>query len=82
MQGTRTLTGSWSREDGLVPDQKTVPCRVQVGESVQEFWIAADLLSSPPSRNNDARQNAVMRQFATKFADAYAAEAVRLGGQV
>lgn len=59
-----------------------VPCRIQVGESAQEFWIASDLLDAPASRNNDARQDVVMRRFATQFGLAYSNEAIRRRGDL
>lgn len=57
-----------------------VQCRVQVGESKSEFWVAADLLDAPPGRPNDARQDDAVRQCTRSFVLAYNLEATRRRG--
>lgn len=67
---------------GLKSERERVQCRVQVGESVHEFWVTADLLDTPASWNNDARQNAVVRRCAMSFVMAYNLEAARRRGDL
>lgn len=62
------------------PDK--VQCRVQVGQSKSEFWVAADLLDAPPDRSNDARQDSVIRQCTRSFVLAYTLEATRRRGDL
>jgi hypothetical protein len=65
-----------------VRDESKIPCKVVVGETTHEFWVAADLLDAPASQNNDARQDVVTRRFAMSFAQAYHTEAARRRGDL
>lgn len=52
-----------------------IQCKIQVGETVREFWVVDDLLDPDnASVINDARQNEAMRRVKMSFVGAYSAE--------
>jgi hypothetical protein len=56
---------------------KQIQCKIQVGDSVGEFWVADDLLSGDPSPTKDRYQDSAMARVRMEFVKAYQREVVR-----
>ena len=57
---------------------KQIQCKIQVGDSVREFWVVDDLLDpSAASSRNDRRQDSVMARVRIAFVAAYNQEVAR-----